>query len=103
MIAAATPTFTRLLEPEPMPEEHRGLPVAGYRPQSDDKVALVNANKLAEERVLRILDELAQRDDVDPEWLHTGRTWIEAGFMSVNRAVFQPARVTLPEDVAAQP
>ncbi|GJE41279.1 DUF7681 family protein [Methylobacterium soli] len=78
--------------------EYQGLPVAGYRPQTGDKVGIVNANKQAEERTLRILDELAQRDDVDKRWLAVGRTAIENGFMAVNRSVFQPGRVTLPED-----
>lgn len=87
--------------------EHKGLPVAGYRPQSDDKVALVNRNKEIEERVLRILDELRDLaaketpehpSSIDGRWLSIGRTQIEQGFMAVNRAVFRPARATLPEE-----
>lgn len=81
-----------------MPEQHQGLPVAGYRPQDDERVALVNRNKAAEERVLRILDELRTEPHVDQRWLQIGRTAIEQGFMAVNRAVFQPTRVTLPDD-----
>lgn len=81
-------------------DTHHGLPVAGYRPQTGDKVGIVNANKEAEERTLRIFDELAKRDDVDKRWLAIGRTAIEQGFMAMNRAVFQPARIGLPEDVA---
>src|SRR3954463_4659056 len=46
-----------------------GLPVAGYRPQSTAKVDLVNANKLAEENVLRLLDQLATLPDTDKRWL----------------------------------
>lgn len=79
---------------------HNGLPVKGYNPQSDDKVAAVNANKEIEERVLRILDDLGAREDVDKRWLAIGRTAIENGFMAVNRSVFQPGRVKLPEDNA---
>ena len=79
---------------------HQGLPVAGYQPQSDDAVGLVNANKQLEERVLRALDALAQEPSVDKRWLFAGRTSIEQGFMAVNRAVFRPARVSLPEDAA---
>lgn len=71
------------------------LPVAGYKSQSDDNVALVNRNKEIEERVLRILDELKGLPGVDQRWLATGRTDIEKGFMSVNRAVFQPGRAKL--------
>lgn len=78
--------------------KHVGLPVAGYRPQSTAKVDLVNANKAAEETVLRLLDQLADLTDTDKRWLAIGRTAIENGFMAVNRAVFQPVRVTLPGD-----
>jgi hypothetical protein len=75
--------------------QHSGLPVAGYRPQDDGKVALVNANKAAEERVLRILDALAEQPEIDKRWLAIGRSEIEKGFMAVNRAVFRPERVDL--------
>lgn len=81
--------------------QHQGLPVSGYRPQTADKVDTVNANKVAEEQVLRILDGLAARPDVDKRWLAIGRTAIENGFMAVNRAVFQPGRVSLPSDLPA--
>lgn len=78
-------------------DTHHGLPVAGYRPQTASNVDLVNRNKGIEERVLRILDELAANPNVDPAWLYDGRRMIERGFMCVNRAVFKPARVELPE------
>ena len=78
--------------------EHNGLPVEGYRPQSDDKIALVNHNKQLEEFVLRTLDELQRMSSVDPRRLAIGRTDIEKGFMAVNRAVFQPGRAKLPGD-----
>lgn len=77
---------------------HRGLPVEGYRPQSDDNVSLVNANKLLEERMLRVLDDLAAQPDIDKRWLAIGRTSLEQGFMAVNRAIFKPGRVSLPEE-----
>lgn len=76
-------------------KQHEGLPVAGYLPQTSDKVALVNANKAAEESVLRILDALAADPDTDKRWLAIGRTAIENGFMAVNRSVFKPARVSI--------
>ena len=79
---------------------HPGLPVAGYRPQSDARVAMVNANKEIEERALRILDGLKDMGaTVDQRWLAIGRTHIEQGFMAVNRAVFKPARIALPDDI----
>lgn len=73
--------------------DHKGLPVEGYKPQSTEKVELVNDNKRLEERVLRVLDDLAKRDDIDKRWLAIGRTHIEEAFMAINRSVFQPARV----------
>jgi hypothetical protein len=79
--------------------DHNGLPVAGYKPQSDEKVTLVNANKQVEESVLRILDYLKDMPGIDGRWLAVGRTHIEQGFMAVNRAVFQPGRVKLPTDI----
>lgn len=78
--------------------EYEGLPVAGYRPQGDDKIDLVNLNKEAEESVLRILDSLKASADVDQRWLAIGRTQIEQGFMAVNRSVFQPDRVVFSDD-----
>ena len=83
-----------------MDDPIKGLPVSGYRPQSETAVAKVNANKEIEERVLRLLDALALDDTVDRRWLAIGRTAIEQGFMAVNRAVFQPGRASLPEDAA---
>lgn len=79
-------------------KQHEGLPVAGYKPQESANVALVNRNKAAEETVLRILDELESKEGVDRRWLAIGRTAIEQGFMAVNRAVFKPGRVKLPDD-----
>ena len=82
--------------------QHQGLPVAGYKSQSEERVALVNRNKEIEERVLRILDELGATDGVDKRWLAIGRTSIEQGFMAVNRSIFQPGRAALPEDSLTQ-
>lgn len=84
---------------------HNGLPVAGYQPQSPMAVELVNANKQAEEEILRSLDWLAKQPDgtVDKRWLAIGRTQIEQGFMAINRAIFQPGRVRLPADEAGHP
>lgn len=78
--------------------EHKGLPVSGYTPQSSDNVSLVNRNKAAEERILRILDELKDIERVDKRWLAIGRTNIEEGFMAINRSIFNPKRVVLDED-----
>jgi len=79
--------------------EHAGLPVSGYKPQTDLAVGLVNDNKQIEEEVLRRLDVLKTNSKVDQRWLAIGRTGIEQAFMAINRAIFQPGRVQLPCDV----
>lgn len=76
-------------------EVHKGLPVAGYTPQTTDAISVVNENKRMEEIVLQHLDELAERQGVDQRWYAIGRTHIEQGFMAVNRAVFKPQRMDL--------
>lgn len=81
-----------------MSEKIAGLPVPGYKPQSADAVAAVTQAKMMEERVLRMLDQLAAVPGVDPRWFAIGRTEIEKGLMAINRAVFKPGRVTLPGD-----
>ena len=84
--------------------DHPGLPVSGYRPQSDAKVAAVNGFKADEERLLRKLDALKTGGvggidgAVDQRWLQIGRTALEEAFMAINRSIFQPERVRLPED-----
>lgn len=91
---------------------NKGLPVKGYVPQSDNKVALVNEHKEMEERLLRRIDELSRQEKpaqgpggeivsafaYHPRWLAIARSHIEEGFMSLNRAIFQPERIKLPED-----
>lgn len=73
--------------------EHTPLPVAGYTTQSAENVALVNQNKILEERVLRQLDLVASFSDVDQRWASIARTHLEQGFMAMNRAVFRPGRI----------
>lgn len=100
--------------------EHKPLPVSGYTPQSDEKVALVNEFKQDEERLLRKIDAAkeavskARADAIgsltnpfwimtfdppfDPKWLAKAQEHFEMGFMALNRAVFKPKRIGLPED-----
>jgi len=73
-------------------------PVASYSAQSDEHVAIVNDNKHMEEILLRAIDELGVRGDIDPRWLAIGRSHIELGFMAVNRSIFKPKRISLPRD-----
>ena len=77
---------------------HKGLPVAGYQDQSDDHVDLVNANKQMEEVILRTIDDLRRRLDIDQRWVSIAQTQIEQGFMALNRAIFKPQRVKLATD-----
>lgn len=85
-------------------EKLQSMPVSGYQPQSQVAVDTVNTFKQAEERLLRQLDALAQGREglppVDGRWLAIGRTELENAFMAINRAIFQPQRVALPEDPA---
>lgn len=76
--------------------EHQGLPVAGYQSQPRVTVDAVNRNKRKEEEILRIIDELYLWMDpsTDQRWLAIARTHIELGFMAMNRAIFQPKRLT---------
>lgn len=84
-----------------------GLPVAGYRPQTDEAVDLVNENKELEERVLRQMDAIralvneGEPDLIDLRWFAIARTHIEEGFMALNRSIFKPGRVRLPDDEEA--
>lgn len=81
-----------------MSDEKNPLPVPGYTPQTQATIDVVTANKHLEERVLRQFDQLAQTPGIDGRWLAIGRTHIEQGFMAMNRAVFKPQRVQLPEN-----
>ena len=109
-----------------MTEDHKPLPVSGYTAQPDAKVALVNRFKEMEERLLREIDALDEKivghpiksggtlidqgllvltgyrkldgAPYDPYWLMIARQHFAEGFMALNRAVFQPQRIKLPED-----
>lgn len=74
------------------------LPVSGYRPQKQQAIDWVNQNKAFEENALRQLDYFKGLPEVDQRWLAVGRTHLEQAWMAINRAIFQPGRVTLPDD-----
>ena len=78
--------------------EHQGLPVAGYQPQSDANVQLVNFMKEQEEVILRKLDLIDQMDTIDRRWLAIGRTNLQQAFMAINRSIFKPTRINLDTD-----
>lgn len=77
------------------PKIHPALPVFGYRPQSSDKIAMVNHNKQIEEAILQSMDAMQGNDEFDQRWLAIARTDLEKAFMALNRAVFRPDRVKL--------
>lgn len=79
--------------------DHQPLPVAGYTPQSSEKIALVNELKEAEERLHRLLDRLYDLPWADKRNVALARTALEDASMRAARSVFQPTRVKLPEDV----
>lgn len=86
-----------------MTDEVKGLPVAGYKPtQPEWAIKEVNAFKELEERALRKIDYLQRAPEasplIDQRFLAVGRTQLQQAFMAINRAIFQPGRVTLPED-----
>ncbi len=83
-----------------MTKKHKPLPVPGYTEQSPESVAKVKQFKEAEERLLRVLDDLAvgTMDSRDMRWLSIGRTHMETAFMCIYRSIFKPQRIKLPED-----
>lgn len=83
-----------------MSDQHQGLPVSGYNPQTADKVAIVNANKALEERCIRAAEAIQRSEGIDARMAALAITGIQQSFMWLNRAVFQPGRVSLPEDEA---
>ena len=82
---------------------YKGLPVVGYRAQTTTAIDAVNEFKQMEERVLRMLEDAQKQGMCDPRWAAIGTTGLEQAFMAVNRSIFQPGRVSLPEDAGATP
>jgi len=89
--------------------DHAPIPVAGYTTQSDAKIALANEGKQLEERYLRWLDKLMAQNGppdasgavpqvVDPRCVALAKTHIQDGAMWAIRSIFQPQRISLPED-----
>ncbi len=72
--------------------------VKGYPSLTDEQKALANECKELEERYLRWLDKLALHPNVDHRGVALARTHIQTGAMWAVRAIFQPTRISLPED-----
>lgn len=91
--------------------EHKPMPVAGYTSQPQSNVDLANELKEAEERYLRVIDKMnainMERDaagvgrsgQFDPRFMALARTSMQEANMWAVRAIFQPTRIKLPEDV----
>lgn len=73
-----------------------GLPVAGYKKtQPQWAIDLVNENKILEEQVLRQIEHhVAGGNRLDQRGVALARTKIQEAFMGLNRAVFQPERIS---------
>ena len=80
------------------PAKATPLPVQVYTAQPPEHVRLVAHNKLVEERLLRVCDELRGMTATDKRWVAEAVMHFETGFMALNRAVFKPTRISLPED-----
>ena len=83
--------------------DHTPIPVVGYTPQSDDKIALVNELKVVEELYLRLLDRLGPNalgltPPHDQAMIQIARRKMQEANMWAVRAIFQPTRIKLPED-----
>lgn len=90
---------TRRVEPG---QTYTGLPVHGYKAEQPDwAIELVNENKVLEEKVLRQIDAHVRNHDsrhIDQRMVALSRTKVQEAFMWLNRSIFQPGRVRLPED-----
>lgn len=87
-----------------MSEDVKGLPVAGYKPtQPPEAIAAVNIFKELEERALRHIETLLDGSmGIDARFMAIGRTDLQMAFMALNRAIFMPGRVKLPEDAEVE-
>jgi hypothetical protein len=73
--------------------------IKGYQSHDSVKLDLVNENKEAEERILRMLDTLRNMAYTDKRWVAVAQTHIEIAFMAANRSILCPQRLkNLPED-----
>ena len=78
---------------------HKPLPVSGYTSQQQAAIELVNFHKRMAEIVLRHLDKLQNSGEMfNQRDVSISRTHVENAFMRMNRAVFKPQRIALPED-----
>lgn len=74
--------------------------IKGYADHIPETKQLVNVIKEEEERVLRMIDSLQALDDafIDKRALAVSKTNMQTAWMWMVRSVFQPQRISLPED-----
>ena len=68
-------------------------PIAGYRPLENTMIDMANQNKMIEELTLRQLDRQKSNPATDQRLNALANTYLQVGFMLMNRAVFQPTRI----------
>lgn len=72
--------------------------IKGFTDQTEQNKQLVNVNKEVEERLLRITDGLREDPAHDQRFISMAISYFQIGFMLLNRGIFQPQRIELPED-----
>lgn len=80
--------------------------VKGYKELTQDKVDIVNNNKVSEEYIIRLIEDLMDRTDsmdMDIDALYQANLKFTEAFMWLNRGIFNPGRVELPEDKVEAP
>lgn len=72
--------------------------IKGFTDQSEKNKEIINGNKVLEERMYRRIDNLAASGVHDADLLASAHHYFVLAYMLLNRAVFQPQRIELPED-----
>jgi hypothetical protein len=71
--------------------------IHGHTEPTDAARKLVNDNKIAEERLLQVIEQLVTEGVADARWAEIATAHFEQGYMALNRAILQPHRVQLRE------
>jgi len=73
--------------------------VKGYKPQSEEKVALVNKFKDLEKKLGELYMEAQASGICDQRMMAKGKTHAQQAFMWLNRSVFQPEVLKIVKDI----
>lgn len=74
------------------------MSIKGYTSLNSTQQLRMNRFKEWEERILRIVDNLAEDEAIDQRSLSLARTNFQQAFMWANRSIAKPERIDLPED-----